>query len=418
MAILVNSTNLASADWVPFNANPTVNLGTGDGLKTVNFYFNSLSNLVSCYSFRLWLDTTPPAITITSPGPGTNTVNQPLLQLQGYAPEELSSVTYDITNSAGWLTNQPAVVLSRYYDTNLGQFTTNTFQAFDLDLTVGANQITLHAKDLAGNVTTSNLTYTLDYSSKTNPPVLALYWPTNGALICGTNFTWRGSVDDPTVTISAQIVDTNGDTNVVNGIVERNGNFWVENLPLASGTNWLTLTATDAVRQYECRPTSRLSQSLVNLTFTSVPDITNQTTITRARDDQYDWLHRLGQRGAGDERRERAAGLPTTCRSTERAPPSSEALAIPAYGQWRQRDEQRRRRHQFHPAKSGQSRSHRTMRGLRERAGSKAGHDLHKVHCDYLHRKRCPAAGECRRSDHNRQLHGRVLGFPIRRISE
>ena len=173
-------------------------------------------------------------------------MDQPILQLQGYATKELSSVTYDVTNAAGWLTNQPAVVLSRYYDTNLGQFTTNTFQAFDLDLTPGANQITIYAKDLAGNVTTTNLTYTLDYSGKTNP-VIGLYWPVDGSQICGSNFTWRGSVDDPTVTLSAQIVDTSGDTNVVNGIVERNGNFWVENLPLASGMNSLTLTATDAI---------------------------------------------------------------------------------------------------------------------------------------------------------------------------
>ena len=52
---------------------------------------------------------------------------------------------------------------------------------------------------------------------------------------------------DPTATVSAQIVDSNGDTNEVDGIVERNGNFWVEDLPLAAGTNLLTLTATDAV---------------------------------------------------------------------------------------------------------------------------------------------------------------------------
>ena len=38
-------------------------------------------------------------------------------------------------------------------------FTTNGFQAFDIGLTVGTNQITLHAQDLAGNVTTTNLSY-------------------------------------------------------------------------------------------------------------------------------------------------------------------------------------------------------------------------------------------------------------------
>ena len=29
------------------------------------------------------------------------------------------------------------------------------------------------------------------------------------------------------------------------GVIERNGNFWVDNIPLAPGTNWLTLTAVD-----------------------------------------------------------------------------------------------------------------------------------------------------------------------------
>jgi hypothetical protein len=276
MMILVNSTNTNAGAWIPFNPNPTVNLGSGDGLKTVTFYFNCLSNIVSSYTVRIWLDTTPPAIHITAPA--SNTVDEPLLQLQGYAPEELAGVTYDISNSAGCLTNQPAVVTGRFFDTNLFQFTTNTFQAFDIDLTPGTNRITLHAQDIAGNVTTTNLTYTLDYSAKTNPPGVALYWPTNGAVICGSGFTWRGWVQDPTVTIAAQIVNTNGDTNALNGIVERNGNFWVDNMPLASGTNWLTLTATDAVGNMSSTNIA-VVQSTVNLAMTSIPDITNQTTV-------------------------------------------------------------------------------------------------------------------------------------------
>ena len=173
-------------------------------------------------------------------------MDQPVLQLQGYANEDLYSISYDLNNAAGLVTNQDVLVLDRGFDTSQWRLRTNTFQAFDIGLTPGSNTITLHAMDWAGNQTNVNFVYVLDYSSKTNPPVVQLYWPTNGALISGSNFTWRGAVDDPTVTLSAQIVDTNGDTNVVGGIVERNGNFWVENLPLASGTNWLTLTATDA----------------------------------------------------------------------------------------------------------------------------------------------------------------------------
>ena len=278
-AVPVDSTSFSTDSWTAYtSSNITVNLGSTEGWHTVWVGLcDMLSGGAPCWNaVRLELLLTPQAITITAPGPGTNTVDQPLLQLQGYSPEELSSVTYDLSNATGVLTNQPAVVLSRHYDTNLGQFTTNTFQAFDLGLTVGANQITLHASDMAGNVSTSNYTYTLDYSSKTNPPVLGLYWPQNGSQICGSNFTWRGSVDDPTVTLSAQIVDSNGDTNVVNGIVERNGNFWVENLPLAAGTNSLMLTATDAVGNTNSTNIS-VVQSLVNMAFSSVPDISDQS---------------------------------------------------------------------------------------------------------------------------------------------
>ena len=74
---------------------------------------------MSSCSLRVWLDTTPPAITFTSPGPGTNTVNQPILQLQGSAPEELASVTFDTANSAGCLTDQPGIVLSRFNDSKV-----------------------------------------------------------------------------------------------------------------------------------------------------------------------------------------------------------------------------------------------------------------------------------------------------------
>ena len=77
------------------------------------------------------------------------------------------------------------------------------------------NAFTLHATDLAGNVTTTNFSFTLDYSSKTNPPILSVNWPQNEMAICGTNFICNGLVSDPTVTITVQLVDTNGDTNTV-----------------------------------------------------------------------------------------------------------------------------------------------------------------------------------------------------------
>src|SRR5205807_1769097 len=76
-------------------------------------------------------------------------------------------------------------------------------------------------------------------------PVMTLLWPQGGMRLSGDIFTLRGRVDDETATIAAQIVSANA-TNGASALVERNGKFWAEDLPLAAGTNALTLTATDA----------------------------------------------------------------------------------------------------------------------------------------------------------------------------
>jgi len=104
----------------------------------------------------------------------------------------------------------------------------------------------LYATDRAGNSSTSLCNYTLDYFGVTNPPALTLYWPQDGARVSGTSFTLRGLLDDPTATVTAQITDTNGAASQAEGLVERNGLLWVENLPLGPGTNTLTLTMTNA----------------------------------------------------------------------------------------------------------------------------------------------------------------------------
>ncbi len=100
--------------------------------------------------------------------------------------------------------------------------------------------------DLAGNTATLSTNISLDYSRKTNP-VVQITWPQDGYQITGDSFSCRGFVDDPTVTVMAQMVHTNGDTNVITGEVERTGRFWVDNLPLIGGTNLLTLSFTDAL---------------------------------------------------------------------------------------------------------------------------------------------------------------------------
>jgi hypothetical protein len=175
-------------------------------------------------------DTAAPAVYITSPV--GNTLSRPELQLEGYSPEPLGSISYDLANVAGTVTGLEGYVTGQSFDTNSLSFTTNWFECLDIPLTNGANTITLHLTDLAGNVTTSVYTYTLDYSGVTSGPALTLYWPQNGGVVSGTSFTLRGLLDDPTATVAAQITDGNGVTSQGDGLVERNGLLWVENLPL------------------------------------------------------------------------------------------------------------------------------------------------------------------------------------------
>ena len=150
-----------------------------------------------------------------------------------------------MSNATGIATNQNAFVTDQAFDTNKFDFTTNWFQAYDVPLTNGVNHVTLRVSDRAGNMTTTNFNVTLNYSGATNP-VVSLAWPTNGMELCGSSFTLRGMVDDPCASVSATVTDTNGNVNTIAGEVERSGVLWVENLPLAEGTNWITLNVTNA----------------------------------------------------------------------------------------------------------------------------------------------------------------------------
>jgi hypothetical protein len=214
-------------------------------------------------------DTNPPVITVTNPAPGA-TVSEPMIQIQGRMSEELSSLTFDITNAAGLLTNQTGYITGEFYDTNAAAFTTNYFQLYDVAVTNGANAITIHAIDLAGNLSSTNINVILDYSSDTNPPSLALVWPQNGAKIAGNNFTLQAKTDDNMASVTATIVDSSGNTNIIPGAVHRNGNVWLQNMPLASGTNSLTLTATDPAGNSSTTTLNVIGNSAVTITMAEI----------------------------------------------------------------------------------------------------------------------------------------------------
>ncbi len=250
IAISVDDPNYESdAAWSTYvSSNITVNVGSTAGWHNV---WVGLRGHADAPTNAVWqrkllkLDRTPPQIVVTNPA--VQTVAVPIIQLQGYSPKVLSAISYDLTNANGQVTNQPIFITSQTFSTNTWEYTTNFFEGFDILLTNGLNTITIHATDMAGNVTTTNFSFTVDYASKTNPPLTQVYWPLNGQIVCGTNFLCQGWVGDPTVSVQAQLVDTNEDTNTFTANVGRDGRFWLENLPLNGGTNWLTLTMTDVV---------------------------------------------------------------------------------------------------------------------------------------------------------------------------
>ena len=300
VAISVDDTNyLNDATWTIYTAaNITAPLGATQGWHDVWIGLRGHADAASAAVWqwtRLKLDTTPPQLVITNPT--ASTVDKPVIQLQGFANEALQAISYDITNAlrAG---HQPADDgdRTRTYSTNTAEFTTNYFQAYDVPLTNGLNVITFHATDLAGNVTTTNFNFTLNYSAKTNPPAVQLFWPQNGMAIVGTNIVCQGQLSDDTATVTVQLVDANGMTNTANSLVGRDGVFYADALTLATGTNYLSYTVTDAAGNVTNINISVATSSL-GLTMDAV--VAGQAVVTGTIDDVE--LHGLCEWHGGDE---------------------------------------------------------------------------------------------------------------------
>ena len=245
MAVLVNSTNFAAATWLPYASSFAASIGPTDAVYTVRVALRGRSSEFPPVrdEAQLILDRVAPVLAVTNPI-GT-TVIKPYLQLQGWANEPLCTLYYNLSNAFGLATNMSAAVVDEAFDTNSFDFTTNWFQAYDVPLATNLNHIFLSVTDRAGNVMSTNLVVTLSYAEATNAPVTQLLWPTNGLTIAGTNMTLRGQINDETASVSVSWVSS-GETNYWPGVVERDGQFWIEQLPLNAGTNQLTLRAVDA----------------------------------------------------------------------------------------------------------------------------------------------------------------------------
>jgi hypothetical protein len=250
--------------------NPNMSDTDGDGISDGSEILIGRNPLVA--------DGSPLAIHITNGLSGV--VTRPFIQIQGYSETQLAEITYIVlTNGAvsetgnGWVRDQ-------HYDMASGKFTTNWFQAYDLELAPGTNRVILQFSNYSNAATALELEYNLDYSAASNAPVILSQWPTNGAALSGTNFTLRGYVDDPTASIHATITAANGTVTEIDADMERDGLFWVDDLPLTNGTSTLTLALTNAAGLGSSQSFT-VTKSSVQLTISSIEDVGAAYPVTR-----------------------------------------------------------------------------------------------------------------------------------------
>jgi hypothetical protein len=276
IGVLVDDTNLADVVWNPYcSSNIVINLGTTAGWHAV---WIGLRNHAASPNSAVWMSTrfnvdfTPPAVFVTSPT--NNLVSVPLIQLTGYSPGALASVTYDLSNATENLSSQPAMITGQTFNWGSMEITTNYFQVYDLPLAAGTNAITLQATDLAGNQTT--VTENIIYAASGSPPVVSLAWPQNGMLVSPGTYTIEGQVNDPTATATAVVVGPSGNSTWFTGLTGRDGNFWIQSVQFPSGTNSVSLTLSDS----QGITTTNFSVIQSNAPFTINPVAAGDNTVS------------------------------------------------------------------------------------------------------------------------------------------
>ena len=248
MAILIDpsASDFDNATWVPFESSPSVSLGAGDGHRDVWFGFRSVE-LTEAFTYwskvPIIVDTAPPSI---APVSQIFNVTSPLLQLNGACNEAVASVTYDLVNSGGQVSGQRGFITQESYDRNTLVTTMAQFSCYDLHLEPGANIITLHVTDKAGNTAAATYTYQLNTAQDSMSPIINVDFPKNNMALGGEAFELLGHVDDGATTVSATVVSDNNIPVSRNAVVSRDGKFRVKDLPLSGSSAVVTVNATDA----------------------------------------------------------------------------------------------------------------------------------------------------------------------------
>lgn len=100
--------------------------------------------------------------------------------------------------------------------------------------------------DKAGNRSTNEIQFTRDYSGLVDGPIAQVTWPPANAVLSGDTFSIRGTVADPTARVIVSF-EENEEVKEVEGMVDVDGNFWINQVPLPFGTTQFTVRFVNAV---------------------------------------------------------------------------------------------------------------------------------------------------------------------------
>jgi hypothetical protein len=222
-----------------------------------------------------------PAVQLTFTSPVNTSTYLPVIQITGQLNLNLRTISYSVTNASGVLADTAGFVTARTVTPGPG-FTNSPsthsagFQCFDVPLTNGVNTVGLRFTDAYGLTHLTNVTFTVNFAASPAAPQATLLWPGQGAVIAAETFTLRGRLDNPTAQVVARIT-LGGTEQEFGGVVERDGTFWLEDLPTPpSGT--VQLVATDAAGKASTN-TFSVSRSAVtlNLNPPAGPELWNST---------------------------------------------------------------------------------------------------------------------------------------------
>lgn len=269
----------SQAKWMPYSSNVELDLGERDGKKMAYIRGEWDDGKITVMGLPITLVRSLLVIAVTNP-PSPLTA-QPMIQLKGYSDRPLASIRFDVVNESGTYTvrDTEGFVNDQHFDPTSFEFTTNYFTCYDIGLSRGTNTIVLRCTDDAGNITTTNFHFVFTTSGHTNPPVITLDQPSAGSPLVGREFTIRGYLDDPTASIMGWVTDSQGQILARGGLVERDGRYWFEHLPVPEGTGYVSLIAFDAATNSSVTNFT-IHRSHSGLRLDPPPDVSNQLTVT------------------------------------------------------------------------------------------------------------------------------------------